>query len=54
MAKVQAALTKVSGVISVKVSLPDNAILTLKENQVTVDELRSVVKETGFNAEIRN
>ena len=54
MAKVQAALTKVSGVISVKVSLQDNAILSLKEDQVTVDELRSVVKETGFNAEIRN
>jgi len=54
VAKVQAALTKVSGVISVEVSLPYNAVLTLKEDQVTVDELRSVVKETGFNAEIRN
>ena len=54
MAKVQDALTKVSGVISVEVSLPDNAVLTLKEDQVTVDELRSVVEETGFNAEIRN
>ena len=54
MAKVQGALTKVSGVINVKVSLPDNAILTLKENQVTVDEIRAAVKATGFNAEIRN
>ena len=54
MAKVQDALTKVSGVINVNVSLPNNAILTLKENQVTVEELLTVIKATGFDAEIQN
>ena len=42
MAKVQAALTKVSGVISVKVSLPDNAVLTLKASQSAASFLAGV------------
>tara|TARA_B100000949_G_C14136401_1_gene388823 strand:- start:356 stop:511 length:156 start_codon:yes stop_codon:yes gene_type:complete len=51
---VQGALNRISGVINVNVSLPDNAILTLKGNRVTVDELLAAVKATGFNAEIQN
>ncbi len=50
----QGALNRISGVINVNVSLPDNAILTLKGNRVTVDELLAAVKATGFNAEIQN
>ena len=50
----QDALAKVSGVIDVNVSLPNNAILQLQEKQVTIDELLAVVKATGFSAEIQN
>ena len=50
----QGALTKISGVIDVNVSLPNNAILQLQENQVTIDELLAVVKATGVSEEIQN
>ena len=46
----QDALTKHQNVISAEVSLPDQAIIKVRQNSVKVDELADVIKTAGFTA----
>jgi copper chaperone CopZ len=51
---VQGALTKVSGVIAARVSLPNQAIVKIEKGKVTSTELTSAVKGVGFSAAAKN
>ena len=44
----QDALTKHHDVISAEVSLPDQAVIKVRKDSVTVDELTNVIKTAGF------
>ena len=44
----QAALTKHQNVISAEVSLPDQAVIKVRKDSVSVDELTDVIKTAGF------
>ena len=46
----QDALTKHQNVISAQVSLPDQAVIKVRKDSVTVDELTKVVETAGFTA----
>lgn len=46
----QDALTHHQSVISVEVSLPNQAVIKVRKNTVTAADLANIVKETGFNA----
>ncbi|MCG9132570.1 hypothetical protein J5I95_12900 [Candidatus Poribacteria bacterium] len=46
----QAALTQHQSVISVEVSLPDQAVIKVRKDTATADDLANIVKETGFKA----
>ena len=46
----QDALTQHQNVISVEVSLPDQAIIKVRKNTVTAADLADIVKATGFSA----
>ncbi len=46
----QDALTKHQNVISAEVSLPDQAVIKVRKDSVTVDELTKVVENAGFTA----
>jgi len=47
---VQDALSQHQSVISVEVSLPDQAIIKVRKNTATAEDLANIVKETGFSA----
>ena len=46
----QDALTKHQNVISAEVSLPDQAVIKVRKDGVSVDELKNIVKSAGFTA----
>ena len=46
----QDALTQHQNVISVEVSLPNQATIKVRKNTVTAADLANIVKETGFSA----
>ena len=49
----QGALTKVSGVTSVSVSLPDKAVVKIEKDKASVAELTAAVKRAGFSAVVK-
>ncbi|MCY3739829.1 MAG: hypothetical protein OXH00_02280 [Candidatus Poribacteria bacterium] len=49
----QGALTQHQSVISVQVSLPDQAVIKVRKNTATADDLANIVKETGFSAKAK-
>ncbi|MCE2403472.1 hypothetical protein J4G08_21730 [Candidatus Poribacteria bacterium] len=46
----QGALTQHQSVISVEVSLPDQAVIKVRKNTATATDLANVVKASGFSA----
>lgn len=49
----QDALTQHQNVISVEVSLPDQAVIKVRKNTATAADLADVVKGAGFSAEAK-
>jgi len=49
---VRSALTKVDGVVSAKVSMPDKAIVKIDPNKVKNQQLISAIKNAGYSAAI--
>ena len=52
VARVRSALTKVDGVVSAKVSMPDKAIVKIDPNKVKNQQLISAIKNAGYSAAI--
>jgi len=50
VAKVQGALSQHQNVISVEVSLPDQAVIKVRKNTATAADLAGIVEATGFSA----
>ena len=51
----RSALTKVDGVISADVALPDKAVVKLKkDSKVTSDTLIAAIKKAGYGASLRD
>ncbi|MXV76448.1 hypothetical protein F4Z99_19530 [Candidatus Poribacteria bacterium] len=46
----QGALTQHQSVISVEVSLPDQAVIKVRKNTATPADLANIVKASGFTA----
>lgn len=49
----QDALTQHQNVISVEVSLPDQAVIKVRKNTTSATDLADLVKETGFSAKVK-
>ena len=49
----QAALTQHPNVISVNVSLPDQAVIKVRKNTTLAAEFAEIIKATGFSAEAK-
>ena len=54
VARVRSALTKVDGVVSAKVSMPDKAIVKIDPNKVKNQQLISAIKNAGYSAIVSN
>ena len=49
----RSALTKVPGVISAEVSLPDKAVVKYDKSKTTPEKMIAAVKKAGYSAEVR-
>jgi copper chaperone CopZ len=50
---VRSALTKVPGVISADVSMPDKAVVKYRKDKTTPEKMIAAIKKAGYSAEVR-